>query len=117
VLRIPTSSPEPRLLVSHWSDLLSIGSALREVRPKAGHVSTPSEVIARNARALRAAGQLRQVDVAQRAGISRPVLSVIESGTRRITIEDMLALCRGLGVSVDRLLEGADPDDLRTLGL
>ena len=80
-------------------------------------MSTPSEVIARNARALRAAGQLRQVDVAARAGISRPVLSVIESGTRRITIEDVIALCRGLDVSASQLLEGVDPDDRRVLGL
>jgi transcriptional regulator with XRE-family HTH domain len=76
-----------------------------------------SRVIASNARSLRAASRLRQVDVAQRAGMSRSVLSVIESGERRITVEDLLAICRGLGVPMIRLLDGADPADLATLGL
>ena len=74
-------------------------------------------VIARNARALRAAGQLRQVDVAARAGISRTQLSVIEGGGRLVSIEDVLALCRGLGVGIRDLVVGADPGDLELLGL
>ena len=74
-------------------------------------------VIARNARALRAAGKLRQVDVARRAGISRTKLSLIEAGERRIPIEDVLALCVGLGVTLERLLDGANPDERRALGL
>ena len=76
-----------------------------------------SVVIARNARALRAAGQLRQVDVATRAGISRTQLSVIEGGGRLVSIEDVLALCRGLGVGIRDLVVGADPGDLELLGL
>jgi transcriptional regulator with XRE-family HTH domain len=74
-----------------------------------------SQVIARNARALRAAARLRQVDVAGRAGISRTRLSVIESGVRRVTVEDVLALCRGLDVGVLDLLDGAAPGDRRAL--
>jgi transcriptional regulator with XRE-family HTH domain len=76
-----------------------------------------SEVIAENARSLRAARKLRQVDVAARAGLSRSVLSVIEAGGRRITIEDILALCKGLDVTLARLLDGADRRDLHRLGL
>ena len=77
-----------------------------------------SDVIARNARALRAAGQWRQVDVAARAGISRTQLSVIEAGGRRnVSVEDVLALCRGLDVGVRDLLVGADPSDLAALRL
>ena len=76
-----------------------------------------SKVIARNARALRAAAQLRQVDVAQRAGISRTQLSVIEGGGRRISVEDLLALCRGLDIGLRDLLTGADPEDAATLRL
>jgi transcriptional regulator with XRE-family HTH domain len=80
-------------------------------------VASLSEVIARNARAFRAAAKLRQVDVAQRAGISRTQLSVIEGGGRRISIEDLLALCRGLDVGLRDLLTGAEPEDAATLRL
>ena len=76
-----------------------------------------SQVIARNARAIRAAQQRRQVDVAAQAGLSRSTLSLIESGARRITIEDILALCAGLDVGLGDLLTGADGADLRTLRL
>jgi transcriptional regulator with XRE-family HTH domain len=76
-----------------------------------------SVAIARNARGIRAASQLRQVDVAGKAGISRTRLSLIESGERRLLVEDVLFLCAGLGVTLERLLEGADPTDRRTLGL
>jgi transcriptional regulator with XRE-family HTH domain len=76
-----------------------------------------SVTIARNARAVRAAEQLRQVEVAERAGISRTRLSLIESGERRLLVEDVYYLCRGLGVTLERLLEGANPADRQVLGL
>lgn len=79
--------------------------------------ATLSEVIATNARAIRAARRLRQADVAERAGLSRTTLSVIEAGGRRISVENVLALCRGLGVPFVRLLDGASPQDRHTLGL
>lgn len=66
---------------------------------------------------LRAAQQRRQVEVARAAGISRTVLSLIEGGRRRITIEDLLALCQGLDVGLRDLLAGADPREVRRLGL
>lgn len=78
---------------------------------------TLSEVIATNARAIRAAQKLRQADVAERAGLSRTTLSVIEAGGRRISMENVLALCHGLGVPLIRLLDGASPQDRKTLGL
>ena len=74
-------------------------------------------MIARNARATRAAQRRRQVDVAEAAGISRSVLSLIESGERRITMEDVRALCAGLGVTLPDLLVGADREDLAVLGV
>jgi len=76
-----------------------------------------SRIVARNVRARRAALRLRQVDVAQRAGMARSVLSVLEGERRRVTLDDALALCRGLDVTLQMLLDGADPDDLSTLGL
>lgn len=76
-----------------------------------------SYVVARNARAIRAAMRLRQADVAARAGMSQSVLSVLEGERRRVTLDDALALCRGLGVTLPELLEGATAEDRRTLGI
>lgn len=74
-------------------------------------------MVARNARALRAAQRLRQADVAARAGMSQSVLSVLEGERRRVTLDDALALCRGLGVTLPELLDGASAEDRRTLGI
>jgi transcriptional regulator with XRE-family HTH domain len=76
-----------------------------------------SGTIAANARAERARRQLRQDDVAAAAGISRTRLSVIESGDRRITIEDIIDLCRGLHVGLRDLLAGGDPKLVELLQL
>jgi transcriptional regulator with XRE-family HTH domain len=76
-----------------------------------------SVTFAANARGIRAARGMRQQDVADRAGILRSTLSLIEGGGRRITLEDVLAVCTGLGVTLDELLAGADPEHLRTIGL
>jgi DNA-binding Xre family transcriptional regulator len=76
-----------------------------------------SRVVARNARSMRAALRLRQVDVAERAGMARSVLSVLEGERRRVTIDDILALCHGLDTTLPALLHGASADDLARLGL
>jgi transcriptional regulator with XRE-family HTH domain len=44
-------------------------------------------------------------------------VSAIERGVRRVDFDDTLKLCRALGVPVVILLQGADPEDLHTLGL
>jgi transcriptional regulator with XRE-family HTH domain len=76
-----------------------------------------SLVIARNVRSRRAALKLRQVDVAERAGIPRSMLSTIEGERRRVTLDDALALCRGLETTLLALVEGAPAADRRTLGI
>ena len=58
---------------------------------------------------------LRQRDVAEKAGIQASTLSLIEGERRRITLDDALALCRGLDVGLADLLTGATTDDLTTL--
>lgn len=76
-----------------------------------------SSTFAANARGIRAHRRLRQQDVAERAGIGRSTLSLIEGGGRRITLEDVLAVCTGLGVTLGDLLADADPEMLRTIGV
>jgi transcriptional regulator with XRE-family HTH domain len=84
-------------------------------------VGMPAEpidaLIAANVRAIRARRQERQEDLALELGWSRPVVGDLENGRRRVTMADMIALCRALEVDQRELLRGADPDDLRVLGL
>jgi hypothetical protein len=44
-------------------------------------------------------------------------VSAIERGVRRVDFDDALKLCRVLEVPVVVLLQGAERDDLRALGL
>lgn len=74
-------------------------------------------VVAGNVRAQRARLQLRQEDLADEMGWSRPVVSAIEAGSRRVTLADAVALCRVLEIDLRQLLAGVEPDVLQTLGI
>jgi len=74
-------------------------------------------LIAGNVRAARARLRLRQEDLADDMGWSRPTVSSVEAGARRITVADAIALCAALKISLHELLQGADPEDLEALGL
>jgi len=75
------------------------------------------QLIAGNVRAIRARRQERQEDLAADLGWSRPVVGDLEQGRRRVTMLDMLLLCRVLEVDLRELLRGLDAEDLRALGL
>ena len=75
------------------------------------------DVVAANVRAERARRGWRQRDLGQRLGWSADTVSDVESGRRRIGIEDMPRLCRAFEVPLAQLLHGADDDDLRALRL
>jgi transcriptional regulator with XRE-family HTH domain len=74
-------------------------------------------VAAANVRAERARRKWRQKDLADRLGWSVDTLSNLETGQRRVTLDDLVALCRAFEITLDRLLLGADPADLATIGL
>jgi ribosome-binding protein aMBF1 (putative translation factor) len=78
---------------------------------------TLSDRLARGVRAERSRHGWRQADLAQRAGLTVDIISAIERGSRQVDLDDALRLCRGLGVPLVKLLDGADSEDLRTLGL
>lgn len=61
--------------------------------------------------------RLRQVDLAAELGWSPPIASALEQGRRRVTMADMVRLCRALGVDLRGLLGGVNEDDLQVLGL
>lgn len=78
---------------------------------------TVGDIAARNVRALRAFHGLRQADLAERLGWSPTKVADVESGRRRITADQLVELCGAFGVPLTRLLQDAEPGDLRTLGL
>ncbi|WBQ02933.1 helix-turn-helix domain-containing protein [Kribbella sp. CA-293567] len=80
----------------------------------------PEEIdalIAENVRAARARRRLRQEDLADELGWSRPVVGTLESGTRRVTLADAVALCAALNINLRELLQGAPADVFEALGI
>ena len=74
--------------------------------------------VAENVRALRARRQWQQSQLADLLNISQRAVSTLESGKRTdVGIVELTALCRVFGEPLEELLRGADPADLRTLGL
>jgi DNA-binding Xre family transcriptional regulator len=94
------------------------GGCSGATRPSYGpDVPSLGEVIASNVRAERARRRWRQDDLAERLGWSRQVLSFLESGRRNVLADDLPRLCEALEVDLAELTRGADPEDLRRLGL
>lgn len=69
------------------------------------------KLIAGNVRAARARARLRQADLADDMGWNSAQVRHLESGSRRITLTDVVALCAALNISLRELLAGA-PDDV-----
>jgi transcriptional regulator with XRE-family HTH domain len=80
-------------------------------------VAQLSDFLARGVRAERSRRGWRQSDLAARCGWSVDTISAIERGARRVDVDDALTLCRALGVTLAKLLDGAESDELRILGL
>jgi len=74
-------------------------------------------VAAANVRAERARRKWRQKDLADRLGWSVDTLSNLETGQRRVTLDDLVPLCRAFEIDIQRLLLGAEPADLAAIGL
>jgi transcriptional regulator with XRE-family HTH domain len=74
------------------------------------------DVLASNVRAERARRRWRQTDLAERLGWPQSSVSDLESGRRRVGVDDIVPLCRAFDVTLARLLDGAEPDDLRVIG-
>ena len=76
-----------------------------------------AKVVGCNVRAERARKTWIQAELARRLGWTIGIVSETENAKRQITLNDVPALCRALGVSFSDLVKGADPDDLDALGL
>jgi transcriptional regulator with XRE-family HTH domain len=69
-------------------------------------------VVARNLRAMRAANRMRQADVADATAgrLTRHQIAAIETGTRKVDLDDLPAICQALGVGLVELLAGSDQE-------
>ena len=66
------------------------------------------ERFGRNLRRERVRAELTQEEVADRAGIHRTEVSLLETGGRIPRLKTLLKLVGAIGTSTDRLLEGID---------
>lgn len=74
-------------------------------------------LIAGNVRAARARAGLQQQDLADRLRWSRPTVSDLERGKRRVTVDDAAKICAALEIDLAELLRGVDDEVFRALGL
>ena len=73
--------------------------------------------LAANVRGERAVRNWRQVDLAQRLGVTQRLVSEIETGSRQLSLREIVQLCRVFEIPLGELLRGIDPEDRDTLGL
>jgi transcriptional regulator with XRE-family HTH domain len=76
--------------------------------------------IARNVaaeRIRRSWDQTQLADAIAAPGWSRSTVSNLETGKRKVTADDIPLLCRAFGIPLQKLADGADPADLRAIGL
>jgi transcriptional regulator with XRE-family HTH domain len=58
-----------------------------------------------------------QAQLGELIGSARSSVGDLESGRHKATADDTVILCRVFGIALVKLMDGADPDDLRALGL
>lgn len=73
---------------------------------------TLGAVIARNVRAERARRSWDQPTLGDLLGWGKSTVGDLETGRRKVTADDLGPLCRAFGISLAKLMDGADPEDL-----
>ena len=66
------------------------------------------DALGKRIHALRKEQGLSQETLSNMVGIDRSYLTTIEHGKRNISIDVLVRLCRGLGISLSKLFEGID---------
>jgi transcriptional regulator with XRE-family HTH domain len=80
-------------------------------------VAPLSALVARNVRAERARRGWKQEQLADRLGWSRATVGNLESGVRRVQVDDLIPLCQAFEVPLIKLCEGLTDQELQALGL
>jgi transcriptional regulator with XRE-family HTH domain len=76
-----------------------------------------ADIIARNIRLERSNRRWKQEQLAAMLGWETATVLALEAGTKRLDMEALPALCRVFGISLAKLIDGADPEDFDALGL
>ena len=84
-----------------------MGSQLAEVSTLAIFVGIMP--LHENVKAIRLARDLRQLDLASAAGLSKSAYSKVERGQRQLTVAELHAIARSLGMSMDEVV-AFDPE-------
>lgn len=80
-------------------------------------VASLHDIVANNIRAERARRRWTQSGLAERLGWPRTSIYDVESGKRRLSLDDLAALCEAFEVPLVELCHGADSAQLRALGI
>jgi transcriptional regulator with XRE-family HTH domain len=89
------------------------GSVLHWHLEDGGLVMAPAELVGRIAaslRALRRTRELSQHDLAELAGVSASAVSQAERAERGLSLATLVRLSSALGITIDELLRGEDPE-------
>ena len=78
---------------------------------------TLASAFPRNVRAERVRRGWDQEQFGQRLGWSRTMVGDLETGRRKLGVDDLAPICRALGLPLATLAQGVDEDDLEALGL
>jgi transcriptional regulator with XRE-family HTH domain len=70
--------------------------------------ATVSVRLGQRIRKIRREKGWRQIDLAEHSGVHEVHISDIERGAREICLNNLVALAKGLGVSVSELVKGID---------
>lgn len=73
--------------------------------------------LAKAVRAERSRQQISQDQLAERLDWARSMVTKMELGQRDIAAHELPAICRALGVTLNRLMVDADPADRDALGI
>ena len=76
-----------------------------------------SSVFPRNVRAERVRREWDQVELGERLGWTRSMVSDLETGRRKLGVDDIAPICAALSLTLAQLAIGADPEELTALGL
>lgn len=72
----------------------------------------PKEIFGQNVRRIRTEAGLSQEELADRAELHRTYISSLERGQRNVSLENIFAIAKALGVPPAELVEPAPQKDL-----
>ena len=68
-------------------------------------ITDPKKILASNLRRIRNSTGMSQEELADRAGLHRTYISSVERAQRNVTLENIFALAKALGVQPDQLIK------------